>query len=108
MRYSVARLETAKQQLLKGEKWHRPEKRDSAVDDWTPEDEATLVQIIRDLDVPNNGTPTHQKLNEVIDHVEFSHGRHYVNCNLSALITVNRDDGVVEYKEFTEQWGFKK
>ena len=104
-RYSVVRIETAKQQILKGERWHRPERKSSTVDDWTPDDEAALVQIIREFDVPKNGIPTHQALNLAIDAYEFSHGQHYVNCQLSSLITVNQDDGSVYYKPFTEQWG---
>jgi hypothetical protein len=103
--YSVVRIETAKQQILKGDRWHRPERKASTINDWTPADEAALVKIIRDFDVPKNGTPTHQALNEAIDNVRFSGGQNYVNCNLSGLIVVNSQDGSVHYREFTKQWG---
>ena len=103
-KYSVMRIETAKQQCLKAEHWHKPESRKGMEMDWTADDEKALIGIFRAFDVPNNGVPTHKQLNDAIDFCDFSGGRHAKNACLDKLITVDNPDGTVAYKEFSQAW----
>jgi hypothetical protein len=106
-RYSVMRIETAKQQCLKGERWHKPQMKDRLLHDWTDDDERKLVEIFKSFDVQHLGVPTHKQLNEAIDNIRFSGGIHAINTGLANMILVDHNDGMVSYKEYTQQWGFE-
>ena len=101
-RYSIIRIERAKQRALTGSAFKvQPGSKGKFTIDWCGDDEEALHGLISQWN-PETG---HQGLNELIDSYEFSHGRHYDNCQLTKLITVHPGDTTVRYKQFTEQWG---
>lgn len=105
-RYSVMRIEKAKQQLLTGKSWSRPEIRSHQENDWSAEDETKLKALFRDI-LAKHPQPTHKQLNDAIDYQTcFSSGIHAVNARIKDMITIEQDDGTVIYKNFTQQWGF--
>ena len=104
VKYSVVRIETAKQQCLKGEHWKKPERKGNQQDNWTDDDERKLVGIFKQLK-SDHKNPTHKQLNDFIDFVQFSGGLHATNARLKDMITIDMPNGDVIYKHFEKAWG---
>jgi hypothetical protein len=79
-RYSVQRIESAKQKALTGQAWDVVRSNMKGVD-WTADDEGELRTLVDQWDESTG----HQGLNDLIDNHEFSHGRHADNCNLASM-----------------------
>lgn len=75
-RYSVMRIERAKQQFMFGNAFTIPNSRGKHVIDWTREDEDVLTGILAGM----HPDASHEELNAAIDYVEFSHGRQIDNA----------------------------
>jgi hypothetical protein len=77
-RYSVMRIERAKQQLLTGQMFNIPNSaKNKQVMDWCQEDEDLLCDLLAQWN-PDTG---HEGLNALIDDVQFSHGSQRRNTN---------------------------
>jgi len=69
-RYSVMRIEQAKQQFLFGESFGVPRSDGSHVIDWNKDDEEVLLTALAQF-TPDSPL---EEINRVIDYIQFSHG----------------------------------
>ncbi len=92
-KYSVMRIERAKQKALTGENFGLAISADSYVMDWTGEDEEQLCELIADWDKSTG----HKGLNDLIDGHQFSGGKQCANAQIGKLLPVDLDDGRVRY-----------
>ena len=94
-KYSVMRIEIAKQRALMGHVFKVQETPERFEMDWTGEDEEELCNLISTWDEKTG----HQGINEIINFHEFSGGRQYTNAGLSNLLAIHPGDGTVIYKD---------
>ena len=100
-RYSVMRIERAKQRALTGNSF-KPQKGSKGryEIDWTRDDEKALNHLIAQWDEKTG----HAGLNDLIDFYKFSHGTHFLNAHIDKLITVDTlPDGMIRYIDPTHQ-----
>ncbi len=101
MKYSVMRIEQAKQRALTGRSWKAVKPAKHMEMDWTGEDEEALCDLIDQWD-PDTG---HAGLNKLIDGHKFSGGTHYVNADLGKLFIVEQEQmgpGTIQYKQYVK------
>jgi len=79
-RYSVQRIESAKQKALTGQSFAVVKSNKKNVD-WIGDDEAELLELIQRW----NPATGHQGLNELIDNHQFSHGTQHENTGVDQL-----------------------
>ena len=96
--YSVMRIEKAKQAALTGQDFEAVKPPEKMEMDWTGEDEERLYTQIGSWN-PASG---HAGLNALIDHVEFSGGKHHDKCKIGELHVDKYDhlgQGTIHYVE---------
>jgi len=92
-RYSVMRIEIAKQKALTGESFGVLERADRMLMDWTGDDEQALYDLIDQWD----GITGHAGLNRLIDNYAFSGGKHGMNTRIKSLIEIDCGEGAIRY-----------
>lgn len=80
-RFSVRRIEQAKQRKLTGDSYDVPEPNSGMVADWDDDDEFKLKLLIDSFELIPDEDPAeaNRRMNEHVDYVEFSHGSQHDN-----------------------------
>jgi len=92
-RYSVMRIEMAKQKALTGDSFGTLDRADRMTMDWTGADEETLFSLIAQWD----SSTGHAGLNRLIDNHAFSGGKHGDHTRIRSLIEIDCGEGAIRY-----------
>lgn len=106
MKYSVMRIERAKQQVLTGHQFVPVKGNKNHIMNWTQQDETALLAIIDELQAQCKQAGkqlSHAMLNRAIDSYQFSGGTHHANAGLSQCVFADDKHGQVHVRDPRKQ-----